>query len=197
MRKALAAGCLLALLGTALAAPLRALSEPGEQAAPSQSPYAGHAGREIKALSPDEVEQYLDGQGMGYALAAELNGYPGPKHVLELADELELDDEQRAAVQASFDRMQARARDLGRRVVEMERRIDRAFASGEVEAETLREDLATLGELQADLRFAHLDAHLETKAILTAEQVARYAALRGYGDGAHGEHAGHEHHHLR
>lgn len=163
----------------------------------AQSPYTGFTGREIKALSPEEVEQYLAGQGMGYAMAAELNGYPGPKHVLELADELELDDEQRAAVEVSFDRMQARARDLGRQVVEMERRIDRAFASGEVAAETLREDLVALGELQADLRFAHLDAHLETKAILTAEQVARYVALRGYADGDRGEHAGHPHRHHR
>lgn len=163
----------------------------------AQSPYTGFTGREIKALSPEEVEQYLDGQGMGYALAAELNGYPGPKHVLELADELALDDEQRAAVQGSFDRMQARARELGRRIVELERRIDRAFASGEVAAETLREDLAALGELQADLRFAHLDAHLETKALLNAEQIARYVALRGYADGEHGEHAGHDHRHHR
>ena len=34
---------------------------------------------------------------MGLALAAELNGYPGPSHVLELADKLELSAEQRAA----------------------------------------------------------------------------------------------------
>lgn len=159
----------------------------------AQGPYTGFGDREIKALAPEEVEQYRDGQGMGYALAAELNGYPGPKHVLELAEELELSDEQRAAVQASFDRMQARARELGRRIIELERRVDRAFASGEVAAETLREDLAALGELQADLRFAHLHAHLETKALLTAEQVARYAAVRGYTDGEHGEHAGHDH----
>ena len=30
------------------------------------------------------------GRGMGLALAAELNGYPGPAHVLELADKLDL-----------------------------------------------------------------------------------------------------------
>ena len=43
---------------------------------------------EVNALSPDEVQQYLAGAGMGYAKAAELNHFPGPMHVLELADKL-------------------------------------------------------------------------------------------------------------
>ena len=36
---------------------------------------------DIKALSSEEVEQYLSGAGMGYAKAAELNRHPGPIHV--------------------------------------------------------------------------------------------------------------------
>ena len=36
---------------------------------------------------------------MSLALAAELNGYPGPLHVLELADRLGLSAEQRGKVQ--------------------------------------------------------------------------------------------------
>ena len=58
------------------------------------SPYAGQQARDIKALSPDEIQGYLTGQGMGLAKAAELNGYPGPLHVLELAAELKLTEEQ-------------------------------------------------------------------------------------------------------
>lgn len=54
------------------------------------SPYRGEEVRNIKALSEQEIEAYLSGQGMGYAKAAELNSYPGPKHVLELARELGL-----------------------------------------------------------------------------------------------------------
>jgi len=38
------------------------------------------------ALSVEQIEQYRAGAGMGYAKAAELNRYPGPMHVLELAD---------------------------------------------------------------------------------------------------------------
>ena len=54
-------------------------------------PYAGDAGREIKALSPEEVKDLLSGAGMGYAKAAELNHFPGPAHVIELADKLGVD----------------------------------------------------------------------------------------------------------
>jgi hypothetical protein len=61
----------------------------------SQSPYVGQESREIKALSPQEISDYLSGKGMGLAKAAELNGYPGPAHVIELAAELELTPEQK------------------------------------------------------------------------------------------------------
>jgi hypothetical protein len=44
--------------------------------AQSQSPYVGQEFREIKALSPQEISDYLSGKGMGLAKAAELNGYP-------------------------------------------------------------------------------------------------------------------------
>ena len=36
----------------------------------------------------EREKQYLDGAGMGYARAAELNHFPGPMHVLELAREM-------------------------------------------------------------------------------------------------------------
>jgi hypothetical protein len=49
------------------------------------SPYAGQQTRAIKALSPEDLAGLLNGEGMGMAKAAELNGYPGPVHVLELA----------------------------------------------------------------------------------------------------------------
>jgi hypothetical protein len=45
-----------------------------------QSPYVGQEYREIKALSTQEISDYISGRGMGLAKAAELNGYPGPAH---------------------------------------------------------------------------------------------------------------------
>lgn len=149
--------------------------------APGTSPYAGHAGREIKALSAEETERLLAGDGMGLALPAELNGYPGPKHVLELADELELTEEQRAAVTEVYDAMHGEAVELGRRVVEAEGRLDALFARAEATPEALRAALAELATLRADLRYAHLTAHLETRALLTEPQRRRYDHLRGYG----------------
>ena len=72
-------------------------------------PYAGQQSREIKSMSMQEVGDYLAGKGMGLAKAAELNGYPGPAHVIELAEQLALTTEQRAQTETLFKDMQAKA----------------------------------------------------------------------------------------
>jgi Spy/CpxP family protein refolding chaperone len=181
-------------LGPALSVVAVALLPASALAGAQPSPYTEHSGREIKALSPEEVDQLLTGQGMGLALAGELNGYPGPKHVLELAGELALSDEQRAAVGRVHDAMQGEAVELGRRTIDAERRLDALFAGGEATSETLRAALDELGDLQAALRHAHLDAHLATRALLTEAQARRYDELRGYADGGHGGHHPERHH---
>jgi len=187
----------LALLVCAvfLAAPALAQSpsHPSPEAAspapsPAPSPYVGQEQRAVKALSADEVDGLLAGAGLGFAKAAELNHYPGPKHVLQLADELGLTDEQRAGVAASFARMQQHARDLGRRLVDAEAALDRAFAAGGLEADELHRHVAEIAALQGDLRSTHLVAHLEMRALLSDHQVMRYDALRGYGEGSGGHH---------
>lgn len=153
------------------------------------SPYAGEEGREIKALSAEDIEAYLTGQGMGFAKAAELNGYAGPKHVLELAGELELTAEQRTRTQALFASMQTKAVALGRQLVDEERKLDRLFAGAGITQESLQQSVARIGALQADVRAAHLEAHLEQARILTPEQRAHYQRLRGYhSPGAHHAH---------
>lgn len=165
-------------------------------ASAQHSPYAGgHEEREIKALSPEETEQLLSGEGMGLALPAELNGYPGPKHVIELADELELTGEQRDAVSKVFDAMFRKAIDLGFEIVAAERRLDALFAHAEATPEALRAALEQAEALRADLRYTHLAAHLETKALLTEHQIHRYTQLRGYGAEGHHPGPGHEHGH--
>jgi Spy/CpxP family protein refolding chaperone len=152
------------------------------------SPYAGQQEREIKALSSRDVEAYLAGQGMGFAKTAELNGYPGPKHVLELASELSLTEEQRTRTEVLFASMQSAARSLGRELVDQERNLDQLFASKAVTQQSLRESLDRIAASQSRLRTTHLQAHLEQAAILTPEQNALYARLRGYGH-AQGHHA--------
>ena len=148
---------------------------------PTTSPYRGEETRAIKSLAPEQIDQLLNGRGMGLAKAAELNSYPGPMHVLALKEELGLSPEQMAKVQGVFDSMKRNAIDLGKQIVEAEAALDAAFAKRAIDADQLRTRLRKLGELQADLRNAHLVAHLQTRQILSDRQVAKYDELRGYG----------------
>jgi Spy/CpxP family protein refolding chaperone len=144
------------------------------------SPYAGEQQREIKALSAEERADLAAGRGMGLAKAAELNGYPGPLHVLELAEALGLSERQRAETQALLESMRAKARTLGAALLDAERALDGAFADKRVDGDSLRARLAEIARLQGELRFVHLEAHLAQRALLTPAQAARYDVLRGY-----------------
>jgi hypothetical protein len=159
----------------------------------AQTPYAGMQTRPIKALSEQQLGDLRAGRGMGLALAAELNGYPGPSHVLELAEKLELSPAQRSDVQRLFDSMKAEAMPLGARLIEQEADLDRQFASRTVTPESLKSSTAALASTQGILRETHLKYHLSTAALLTAPQMVKYAELRGYG--ADGSAGGHKHRH--
>ncbi len=167
--------------------------------AETAAPYAGWQTRDIKALSPQQVDDLRAGRGMSLALAAELNGYPGPRHVLDLGEALGLTAEQRAAFEALFREMQDAAQRLGGEILKQEAALDRAFGSGRAEDGELRERLAALGALQGELRYTHLRTHLTAQALLTPQQVAQYNALRGYAGkadedaGGGASHGGHGH----
>ena len=144
------------------------------------SPYTDFMSREIKAISVEQMEEYLSGKGMGLALAAELNGYPGPLHVLEHADVLGLDAGQLEAVTALRDSMQHEAIALGRTIVQQERALDRAFRDGSIDETRLAGLTSEIGDLQGSVRDVHLRAHLVVKELLSAEQLEHYQRLRGY-----------------
>jgi Spy/CpxP family protein refolding chaperone len=145
------------------------------------TPYAGQQTRQIKALSDDDIAALLKGDGMGFAKAAELNGYPGPKHVLDLADRLKLSADQRQQIEAIFEKMSAAAKPLGAELVERERVLDQLFQKGEITPDRLAVETAAIGDLQGRLRDVHLSAHLETRVLLHPEQITLYEQLRGYG----------------
>ena len=147
---------------------------------PPASPYAGQQTRSIKALSEEEMSALLSGQGSGFAKAAELNGYPGPAHVLELATQLGLDSTQLAATKALMSEHRQRAREIGANLVAAESELDALFA--DQRARTASVDQATLkvALLQGRLRAEHLNTHLLEKAILTPAQVEEYSRFRGY-----------------
>jgi hypothetical protein len=151
-------------------------------AAIAQTPYAGMQTRTIKALSDQQVSDLDAGRGMGLALAAELNGYPGPRHVLELADKLELSPDQQRRVQLLFDSMKSEAQPLGSKLIEQESELDRQFADRSITPESLKTSTAAIAVTQGALRETHLRYHLSTAAVLTPAQMSHYAELRGYGD---------------
>ena len=156
-------------------------------------PYAGQQEREIKALSPDEVKQYLSGAGMGYAKPAELNRFPGPMHVLELADKLDLTAEQRARTKTLMDGHKAEARAIGTKRVESERAIEMLFRSGKLDEAALARGVREAAALEGEYRLAHLETHRRMRALLSDEQVARYVHLRGYDGAAAASHEGRRH----
>ena len=149
----------------------------------AQTPYAGMQARSIKALSEQQIADINAGRGMGLALAAELNGYPGPSHVLELADKLELSADQRAGVQRLFDAMKAEAMPLGTKLIAQEADLDKQFADRSVTPDSLKATTAAVAATQGMLRETHLKYHLSTGSILTPSQMTKYAELRGYGGG--------------
>jgi hypothetical protein len=182
---------LVALAGLAFASPAEARQThaghgTGADHAAHANPYAAFGDREIKALANDEVAALLAGEGMGFALAAELNGIPGPLHILELVEALELAPAQVEAVEAIFRRMRTETAALGAQVVEFERTLDRRFAHRHIDAAMIRDLTGQIAELRGRIRATHLEAHLEVDALLSDEVRARYLELRGYGAGDHG-----------
>jgi LTXXQ motif family protein len=143
------------------------------QVASAQSPYTGMQTRSIADLKA--------GRGMGLALPAELNGYPGPIHVLELSDRLGLSAEQKSRINGLFESMKAEAIPLGEKLLAQEAALDQQFANHSITLESLKTATAQIGVTQAELRDTHLKYHLQTAQVLSAEQIQHYSALRGYG----------------
>ena len=144
------------------------------------TPYAGLQDREIKSLSESDIEDITQGRGWGLALPAELSGLPGPAHILELQEELELSPEQVTQVQTIFEEMQKEAIEAGAAFIEAERALSLAFKDAQLDQDTLALLVQNAAEARARLRNVHLSRHLMTPAILTPDQIQKYAVLRGY-----------------
>ncbi|CTQ52917.1 hypothetical protein LP7551_01437 [Roseibium album] len=146
------------------------------------SKYAGEEGRAIKSLSSADIEELRRGGGWGLAKAAELNGVPGPVHLLELKDDIPLSDAQVGSISQVYETMKARARRQGEILIELEVELDALFRDRTVTEDLLRERLLAIGEARTELRYIHLSTHLKTPDILTEQQITRYNVLRGYGE---------------
>lgn len=157
-----------------------ALLVPGTCLAESRSPYAGFEKRTIKALSDQQIKDLRAGLGLSLALAAELNGYPGPRHTLEFTKELNLSEEQHAKVEALFETMKLESIVIGERLIAEEAELDGQFANKTITPENLVSLTEEIGRTQGTLRATHLKYHLLTLQLLTPMQARRYDELRGY-----------------
>ncbi|WP_321449121.1 hypothetical protein [uncultured Cohaesibacter sp.] len=147
-----------------------------------RSKYAGQQERTIKSLSQDDIDELKKGGGWGLAKAAELNGFPGPAHLLDLKDKLALDDEQIEKLEALYGQMTSEARAEAETYIALEAKLEKEFSSGRINDGLLRTALGYIEESRRKLRYIHLSAHLEATKIVTPEQVEHYNILRGYGE---------------
>jgi len=181
MRANLVTGGLLALVALL---PLTVRAEPAGPKPPSSalSSHRGAAVSEIPGLGADEITELREGHGMGQARVAEVQGYPGPRHLLEawVAGQLPLSTDQATHIQEIAGMMAREASRVGDLVLDAERELAVAFRSGAISATTLRARVDHIAALRGELRAVHLRAHLETRAALDPAQIARYAELRGY-----------------
>ncbi|URD53392.1 hypothetical protein [Chroococcidiopsis sp. CCNUC1] len=148
-----------------------------------RSPYVDELSSPIRGLSTREVDDLLNGRGAGFARMAELNDYPGPRHVLDLKGQLNLSAKQTQQVQAAFEKMNVEAKRLGQEIVAQEQRLSIAFADKTIAQQALQTQTEALAMLYGKLRQTHLQAHLEITPLLSPKQIATYNRLRGYTDG--------------
>ncbi|MDJ0535893.1 MAG: Spy/CpxP family protein refolding chaperone [Xenococcaceae cyanobacterium MO_207.B15] len=145
-----------------------------------RSPYAEQLDSPVRGLSSEEVDNLLNGKGAGYARTAELNGYPGLRHVLDLSSQLNLSSQQIEEIEVAFDQMQSQAKSIGKTIVSKERELSEAFASGKITNTELEKQTGELARLYGELRKTHLQAHLQINPLLSAEQIKKYNQIQGY-----------------
>src|SRR4051794_21352250 len=135
-------GAFMRLLTMLIGIPALVIGAPFAGAAEPADPYAGQQARSIKALSNEDIAALRAGDGMGMVKAAELNGYPGPRHVLDLSPELHLTDAQTELVREIRERMSGAAQPLGAALIKCERVLDELFLKGEITTERLTVETA-------------------------------------------------------
>lgn len=154
---------------------LAAAQHPQPPAPGSQADVGHHAFLEMERRA---IER---GEGFGMALPADRNGYPGPKHVLELKEQLRLTSEQEAEMRRLMAGMKEKAIAAGKELLVAEAELEAMFAAGR-DAADLRAQVERIAALRARIRWVHLETHLAARRALTAEQNRMYTHLR-YGAG--------------
>lgn len=148
-----------------------------------KSPYVKQMNNQIKAITQKDLEGLKKGSGMpfgGMAKAAELNGLPGPRHVLDMSQQVKLTKDQQRKINKIFNKMNSEARKLGAHLIKIERQMDDQMKSGKINSSTLNDLVNKSATVYGKLRYSHLVAHLQTKNVLTKKQIDTYNKIRGY-----------------
>lgn len=144
------------------------------------SKYVGQENRILKSLSISDIKELKRGGGWGLAKSAELNGVPGPAHLLELRNEIPLQERQISVITDLYNQMKSEAVEQGEILIALERQLERHFRERTIDDEILRRLLRGIAEARQKLRYIHLATHLKTPLILTQAQIEKYKVLRGY-----------------
>jgi Spy/CpxP family protein refolding chaperone len=127
----------------------------------------------------ERAEGLRAGLGMGLAKSADDNGYPGPRHVLDMADKLVLSAEQRSRIAVTVAKMTAEAIPAAESTLKAEAALERLFVSKTATLQNIDEAAQLAGRRQVALQVIHLKYHLQVREILTPGQIAAYDALSG------------------
>ena len=133
---------------------------------------------EAQDVIPPDRDGLLKGIGLDLAAVAELNNWPGPKHVLALKTELGLTRDQLKKTEAVEKGVVSSATAKGEEIVQLEEELAVMFQSGSANEKAVRTKLEQIGKARAELRYIHLQAHLRMKQILTPDQVKLYVELK-------------------
>lgn len=145
----------------------------------AQGGMQGMGGGMLGGVSEQEKEALLKGAGLGAGMIAMMNGYPGPKHVLEMGDELGLTAKQRESIGKTYGKVKAESVEFGTELVEKDEKLTALFASGSVSTGEVEKLSREIGELQGRVRAAHLNAHVETYDALTPAQREQLSSMQG------------------
>ena len=132
------------------------------------------------AAQINDIKELNNGGGWGLAKAAELNGVPGPVHILEMERKINLTSDQRSKIQEIYNQMKTEAVVLGKQLIHLEESLNAHFSNKTIDQELLEKIVQDIESVRAKLRVVHLSTHLQTPNILTSEQISLYNELRGY-----------------
>lgn len=130
---------------------------------------------------PSDRDALLKGLEGDNGKTAEMNKYPSPKDLLELATTLNLSSVQKSRLIEIRDNTISRAKQLGKEIVQIENELHKAFQARIINEKSCTDDAQQIGRLRGRLRAVFLTSHIRAKAVLNDSQVSMYRKIQGDG----------------